>query len=95
MSYLFGDLRLYGKNIIEITVVSVRPDLVSAEHIDKLRGNPDPVPGLSHAALHQVLNAQQLRDPGNVGSMPLESESRVACNHEQLPEPGKFGDNVL
>jgi hypothetical protein len=57
-----GDLVLNRKNVSEISVVAVRPDVASCRRVVELCGDAHEVAVLPHAALDDVAHAQFLGD---------------------------------
>ena len=52
-----GDLILYIEDIHEVGVISVCPDVVAADGLDQLGGDPDPASGFADAALQHETNS--------------------------------------
>ena len=76
------------EDIFQRAVVAFRPDMAVMLGVDQLRGQPDAIAGLAHAAFQNELDAEFLRDLPEVGRLALVSKSGVARNDEQVPLPG-------
>ena len=73
-------------------LAQIWPPLVE---IDQLRGHPDPVAGLAHAAFEHVADAERLGDLGHRDRRLLVNEGRIARDHMQIGQPRQIGDDVL
>src|SRR5262249_20001826 len=51
-----GNLVLNGKNVFERTVVTLRPDVLSAARVDQLRSDAYAIASLSYASFEHVAN---------------------------------------
>ena len=90
-----GHLVLDREDVLEVAVVALGPDVAVGIGVDQLHGHAHPVARLAHAALDHVLDAELRRDVLDLDRLALVDERRVARDHEQLPEPGQRGDDVL
>ena len=68
------DLVLDGKHVVDVAVVPIGPDLVSVVDVDELRGNPQSVPHLPHAALEHRRDHEPLADLADVDVLAFEEE---------------------
>src|SRR5471032_1003254 len=63
--------------------------------IDQLRGDPDPVASLAHAALEHVADAKRLGHVGHRDRCFLVDEGRVTRDHVQLGQLREVSNDVL
>src|SRR5208282_2311958 len=78
-----GDLVLHRKNIGEVAVIALGPEMPAGRRLDQLRGHPHSIAGLAHAAFKHVAHAQLAPDLFHVDRAALEGEARVARDDEQ------------
>ncbi len=90
-----GNLILHGKNIVKFAVILFGPNVVIADRINKLRGDPDPIGGAPDTAFQDILHTQFAGDLSNINGPPLVDKRRVARDDEELVEAGECGDDVL
>jgi len=84
-----------GKNILELAVVALRPDVGLRLAVDELDRNAHAIGGLPHAALDHIVDAELPGDATCCDLFPLVHEDRVAGDDEEIVEAGHFGDDVL
>src|SRR5262249_50557492 len=60
------DLVLQREDVLQLTVVALRPDMAVFNRIDQLRCDPHVPAGLAHAAFHDMSDLQPLRHLGDV-----------------------------
>ena len=92
---LSRELVLNVKDVGQLAVESICPDMSAGERIDQLRRHPDAVSRLSHAALEHIADAEIARDLGNEHRLVLVGEGRVASDHVQLGQFRQVGDDVF
>ena len=73
-----GDIVLNFENVIDPTVVSLRPDLTPVFDVHKLDRNTQAIAAPSNTALEHLAHAQLTPNLANVAGLPLELESRRA-----------------
>jgi hypothetical protein len=88
-------LVLHREDVLQIAVVTLRPDVHAARGIDELRGDAHPGAGLSHAALDHVLGAELAPHLGHVRRLSLERERGIAGDDGNIAEVGERRDDVL
>jgi hypothetical protein len=76
-------------------IVALRPQVIAGLRLDELRGDPNAVASLAHAAFENVANPQLASDLAYIDVSALVGEARVACDHEQPSQPRQAGDDVL
>ena len=59
------DLVLDLKNVLEVSIVAFRPDLITVAGVDKLSTNADALIHSAHASLENGLHIQELSDFSN------------------------------
>jgi hypothetical protein len=94
-----GDLVLHREDILQLAIVPRGPEVVAVRHLDQLRGDPEPVPRLAHAALEDGAHLELAADLGDVFVFVLEGEGRGAGCDAQRFDLGQrvddlFGDSV-
>src|SRR6185369_5524169 len=92
---LSRDLVLDVEYVRQFPVVAFGPQVIAGHRIDQLGGDADSVPGPAHAALDDIAHAKLAADLADIDSAAFECKSVIARDHEQGPEAGKFGDDVL
>ena len=79
-------LFLDREDVLEHPVVSLRPDVVAAQRVDQLAGDPDSIDRLADAAFQDVADTELARDHPHIHGATLVGEAAVAGDHEQLVE---------
>ena len=64
-------LLLDREDVLEHPVVSLRPDVVAAQRVDQLAGDPDSIDRLADAAFQDVADTELARDDPHVHGRPL------------------------
>src|SRR5262249_20320034 len=77
-----GDLVLHGKDIFELAIVTLGPDLMPLLGIDQLSGYADAVAGAPDASLGDIAYAELAADPSHIDRRSLEREGCIAGDHE-------------
>ena len=90
-----GHLVLDGEDVLEVAVVSFRPEVVSGGAVDELGGDADPVARLAHAAFEHVAHAELPGDGAHVHGLALVGERGVAGDDEELADARQRGEDVL
>src|SRR5262245_66161676 len=88
-------LVLDGKDILEVSVVVLGPEVAPSIGFDELGRYSDTVASAPHTALQNVAYAQFASDPAYVDRLALVLEAGVAGDDEQLGKPRQLGDNVF
>ena len=78
-----GDIGLYRKDVGQIALVRLRPQLEPVAGVDKLDEDAHAVAGLAHAAFEQVLHMEGAGDRLRVEIFALEGEGRAARGDAQ------------
>ena len=92
---LLRQLVLHREDIRELAIKAVGPDVRAARGIDELAGNAHPVARLADAAFQHVTHAEVAADLLHVDRLALVGKARVACDHVQLRQLRRIGDDVL
>ena len=92
---LGGHLVLDGKDVGEVAVVALRPEVPAGIGIDQLRRDPHPVAGAADAALEHGADAEFASDGADIDVLALVDEARVARDDHQPADFGQVGDDVL
>src|SRR5262249_6367351 len=90
-----GDLVLHDKDVGEIAVVALGPDVRARERVDKLGRDPYPVAAPAYAAFEDIADAQFAPDPFHIDALALVGEARIARDDEQPTDAREGGDDVL
>ena len=90
-----GDLILNVKNIRELAVVAIGPDVLVGAPIDQLDDHPNAVSGFSDASLEQIVGAELAGDTAEVNGLTLVFERRVAGDDEKAAKTGKLREDFL
>ena len=77
-----GDFVLDGKDVFEVAIVTLGPDVFVVDGVDQLCGDAHPVAGAPHAALDHVAHAESFADLLYGQRFLLERKRRVAGNYE-------------
>src|SRR5947209_215323 len=64
----FGDLALNSKDVRQITIIGVRPDVSIVAGIDQLGVDPHLTTGALHAAFDEVVNPERLADSAGIAA---------------------------
>ena len=75
---------LHDEDVVERAVIGLRPEVRTVGGPDELRGDPQLLAGLPHAALQDVRDVELLADHPQVFVPSLELERRGAPDHAQL-----------
>ena len=89
------DLVLKGENIGQLTVVSLRPDVIAGNRIQQLAGDTHPLSALAHAAFEHIADAKIAPYLLHVRSLALVDKRRIAGDDEEPPQAGQCGDDVF
>jgi hypothetical protein len=90
-----GDLVLEREDVVQAAVVAIGPEMPAAAAVDQLDGDAHAVPGLAHAALEDMADAERARRLTHFDRLALVGEDRVARDHEQRGHARQVGDDVL
>jgi hypothetical protein len=77
-----GDVVLQRKNVSEIAVVPLGPDMIAGLGLDQLRGDADAICGPSHAAFEDIAHAELAPDLLHVYRSALVREGGVTRDDE-------------
>src|ERR1700730_10294683 len=86
---------LHHKNVGEVAVVTLGPDMLASLGLDQLRGDADAVGGLTEAAFEHVAYTQFAPDLLHVDGAGLAGEAGVAGDDEQRGIARQSRDYVL
>src|SRR5215472_10345754 len=89
------DLVLQCKDVGEIAIVALGPDVLASLSLNKLGSNTDAVTGSAQATFKHVAHAQLASDLLHVDSATFVAERGVAGDHEQRRIARQRGDDVL
>ena len=89
------DLVLQGKDVGQVAVVAVGPDVIAGRGVDQLGGDAHAIAALAHAALQHVTHAEFARDALYVDRLALVGERRIARDDEEPAQLRQTGDDVL
>ena len=88
-------LVLDGKDVLQLAVVALRPDMRLGLAVDELHGDAHAIRRLAHAAFDHVVDAEVPRDLLQLHRLALVHEHGVAGDDEQVAEARQLGDDVL
>ena len=92
---LEGDLVLGLEDVLDDAIVDVREDVITVLSVDKLGGDPHPVPGLPHASLEDVGDVQLGPHLPDVDLLALERERGRSGRDPEPVHPGQHVDDLL
>src|SRR5262245_65609471 len=78
-----GDLVLYGKDVGQIAVVAIRPQMMPGRRLDQLRGDADAIAGPPHAAFDHVAHAEFATHSGHIHTRTLVSKRGATRDHKK------------
>ena len=76
LDYGAGNLILHLEDIVQLSVVGFRPDVIAVIDSNQLCRDSQRITGLADASFQNVRNAQRLRHVGDRGLLALEVERR-------------------
>ena len=85
------DIVLHRENILQRSVVGLRPKLIAVGHLHQLHGDPHPGAGLAHAAFEHRGDVQRTAHVGHGRILALEREGRRSSRHA---EPANLREHV-
>ena len=92
----FGDLALDGKDIGQIAIVGLRPQMRIGPRVDQLRVHPHLVGRALHAAFEYMRHAELLADLAQIArSAGLVLHHAGAADHFQVRDPGQVGEDFV
>ena len=80
----FRDLAFYDKDVGQLPIVNVRPEMRVGDGVDQLHIHADLVAGLLHAPFEDIHYAELLRDIAQIRRRAFESLGRCAGNHFEV-----------
>ena len=80
------DLVLHRKDVGEVAVEAVRPDMHAGRRVDQLRGDPDSIGCLADASLEHEAHAELSCDLAHIHRAPLVGEARIAGDDRKAGE---------
>ena len=89
------DVLLDGKDVVQLTVVGFRPQVVAIVSLDQLGGDAHPVASLAHAAFQHMRDPELRGDVRDIPGVALEVERRGAAGHVQAPHLGELVEQLL
>src|SRR5436190_6049456 len=84
-----SDLILERKDVPKLTLIGLRPEVVSVRRVDQLRNDPNPIAVAPHASLQDRGDVEIVADLPDVQALPLEGEGRGTRYHAQAIEVGQ------
>src|SRR5438093_1704695 len=90
-----GYLILDGKDVREVTIVAVSPDVPTIATAYKLSRHAHPRAGLANASFQDKLDPKLLADLLHIWGLVLISKNRVSGDDEKAGNLGKVGDDIL
>ena len=90
-----GHLVLDLEDVLQSTVIALRPDVGLGLAVDELDSDSHAIGGFADTAFHDVVDAEFAGDLLRLDGLALVDEDGVARNHEELAEAGKLSDDVL
>jgi hypothetical protein len=90
-----SDLVLQRKDVGEIAVVALGPDVLASLGLDQLRSDADAIAGLAYAAFEHIAHTELAPNLLHIDRAALVSEAGVARDDEQRGIAGQRGDDVL
>ena len=90
-----GDFALNGKEIRDIAIVGLRPEVGIGAGIDELRVDAQMIAGALHAAFEEMRHAEFLSDLPQVTRFGLVLAGRGAADHFEIGDPGQVGKNFI
>ena len=92
----FGDLALDGKDIGQIAIVGLRPEMRIVTRIDELRVNANLARGALHAALQHMRDAELLRDLAQIArALVAKLHDARAADHFQIGDLRQIGEDLV
>jgi len=83
----FGDFLLDAEHVLELPVITFRPDVIAIADVDQLGGDSQLSAGLADTALEHRRDVQPLADFVDVGARTLELERLGARRHLDALDP--------
>src|SRR5262245_43179317 len=90
-----SDLILNRKNVLQFTVVALRPEVGATDCIDELARYADAIAASANTSFQHVAHAQLAADKPDVGRLAFVLEARVAGDDEEFREPRQLRDDVF
>ena len=90
-----GNFILKRKDIDEIAVIAIGPQMLTGNGIDQLRGDANAVAGLSDRTLENNAHAKRLADLADIDRPSAKNERGVSRDNEQRLVAGQLGYDVL
>ena len=85
------DVVLHREDVVECTVVGLRPQVIAVSYLDELHRDPHPAARLAHAAFEHRGDVERLADLGHGGRLALEREGRGT---RRDPQPTDLSEHV-
>jgi hypothetical protein len=89
------DLILHRKNVGQLAVVALRPEMAAVGGRDQLRGDADAAPGPPHAAFQDRRHSQSFGNLANVQLFTAKRKRRRPSNHLQPRNLRQSVDDLL
>jgi len=83
------------KNIRELGIEAIRPEMGTCRRIKQLRANADPISSLADRAFQHIQDPKLSADLFHVYCSPLEREARIAGDHKEPADTRQSGDDLL
>ncbi|HVE48426.1 MAG TPA: hypothetical protein VNG69_02270 [Casimicrobiaceae bacterium] len=93
--YAFGDSILQVKNILEVALEPVRPDVYPGFGLDQLACDAHPIARSAKAALEHIANTELATDLFYIDHFVLIGEAGRACDDEECAHSRKCSDDVV
>jgi hypothetical protein len=78
-----GDVVLGCENVSDVAIVVDRLQLITGSCIHQFDGDPDPIPGLSNAAIYEVADTEIAGDLRGVAGAPLVAKAGAPGHHAE------------
>lgn len=88
-------LILNSEDVVEWSVVTLRPQVAAGRTLHELGRDSYPLAGSLQAALEDVPNAKLACDLPDIGGLVFVGEGRVSCDDEQLAKARQVSDDVF
>ncbi len=90
-----GNLILNIENILQLPVVSLRPQMIASRRFDQLRCDPQPLARFAHAAFQDMSHAELFPHQPKVLVLILKLKRRAAPGHIQVGYVAQYVDDFF
>ena len=81
---LAGHVVLHRKDVGEVAIEALRPEMAVIGGVDELGSDPNPIAGFANASLEHISDAERLADLLDGNGPALEREGGIAGDDEEL-----------